>query len=105
MGNIEAYPGNVFAYHDFYNFFEGGDTGEGYVVNPKTGQPYAPQVVSRADYYRVLAEFWADGPDLETPPGYWFTIFNYVSDQPALVKKMRGQASGIAASGGKRPVH
>ncbi len=91
LGNISEYPADVFAYRDFYDLFEGGDTGQGYAVNPKTGRPYEPQVVHRADYYRVLAEFWADGPASETPPGHWFTIFNYVSDQPELVKKMRGQ--------------
>ncbi|MCO6491559.1 MAG: hypothetical protein J5I98_24295 [Phaeodactylibacter sp.] len=91
IGNISEYPADVFAYRDFYNLFEGGDTGQGHAVNPKTGQPYASQIVHRADYYRVLAEFWADGPDSETPPGHWFTIFNYVSEQPDLSKKMRGQ--------------
>ena len=91
VGNISSYPADVFEYHDFYNFFEGGDTGQGYTVNPRTGQYYSPQVIHRADYYRVLAEFWADGPDSETPPGHWFTIFNYISEQPELVKKMRGQ--------------
>ena len=91
VGNIGEYPADVFAYHDFYGLFEGGDTGQGYTVNPKTGQPYLPQVVHRGDYYRVLAEFWADGPDSETPPGHWFTLFNYISEQPELVKKMRGQ--------------
>ena len=97
VGNISAYPNDIYEYHDFYNFFEGGDTGQGYALNPKTGQPYAPQPVHRADYYRVLAEFWADGPDSETPPGHWFTIFNHVSDQPELVKKMRGSGPVLDA--------
>ncbi|MEZ4954680.1 MAG: T9SS type A sorting domain-containing protein [Saprospiraceae bacterium] len=91
VGNIPSYPTDVFAYHDFYDFFEGGDTGTGYSVNPKTGEAYEPQIVYRADYARVLAEFWADGPDSETPPGHWFTIFNYVNDQPELEKRMEGQ--------------
>ena len=42
-------------------------------MNPSTGQPYESQMVLRGDYTRVLAEFWADGPDSETPPGHWFT--------------------------------
>ncbi len=62
----------------------------GYVVNPYTGQPYEPNVVKRGDYGRVLAEFWADGPDSETPPGHWFTVANYVSDHPLLVKRIKG---------------
>lgn len=44
----------------------------------------------RGDYARVLAEFWADGPASETPPGHWFTVANYVSDQPGLEKRLGG---------------
>ena len=44
----------------------------------------------RGDYTRILAEFWADGPDSETPPGHWFVILNYVSDHPATVKQLGG---------------
>jgi hypothetical protein len=47
-------------------------------------------MVPRGDYTRILAEFWADGPDSETPPGHWFTILNYVSDHPELVKQFQG---------------
>ncbi len=53
----------------------------GYAVNPATGQPYADNFVKVADYGRVLAEFWADGPSSETPPGHWNVIANGVSDQ------------------------
>ena len=59
----------------------GTNNGSGRSLNPVTGQPYANNVVPAGDYYRVLAEFWADGPDSETPPGHWFTILNYVTDQ------------------------
>jgi hypothetical protein len=71
----------------------GSNDGHGYRLNPKTGQPYQPQLVPAGDYYRVLAEFWADGPDSETPPGHWFTIANAVSDSPELVKRMRGRGA------------
>jgi hypothetical protein len=62
----------------FFDFENGGDNGTGHAVNPITGQPYAPNMVRRGDYTRVLAEFWADGPSSETPPGHWFSILNYV---------------------------
>lgn len=75
----------------YYNFMDGGDSGMGHALNPSTGLPYAPQVVPRGDYARILAEFWADGPDSETPPGHWFTIWNYVSDHPAIEKRFSGQ--------------
>lgn len=42
--------------------------------NPVTGAPYEPNVVLEADYGRVIAEYWADGPDSETPPGHWNTL-------------------------------
>ena len=41
-------------------------------------------------------EFWADGPDSETPPGHWFTILNYVNDHPALKKRFRGQGPELS---------
>lgn len=64
--------------------------GHGYTNNPVTGQPYAPNVVKRGDYARILAEFWADGPNSETPPGHWNVIANYLADHPLLVKKIGG---------------
>ena len=54
----------------------GTNDGDGHDVNPVTGEPYAPNVVLRGDFARVLAEFWADGPESETPPGHWNTIAN-----------------------------
>ncbi len=68
----------------------GTNDGSGHALNPATGQPYLPEIVPAGDYYRVLAEFWADGPDSETPPGHWFTIANYVSDHPLVVKRIAG---------------
>jgi hypothetical protein len=68
----------------------GTNDGVGREVNPKTGLPYPANIVPAGDYYRVLAEFWADGPDSETPPGHWFTIANHVSDHPLVVKKIGG---------------
>jgi hypothetical protein len=61
----------------------GTNAGTGHAVNPATGQPYAPNVVARGDFLRVLAEFWADGPHSETPPGHWHVIANDVSDRLA----------------------
>jgi hypothetical protein len=68
----------------------GSNDGKGYLKNPVTGQPYAPEVVKRGDYARVLAEFWADGPNSETPPGHWNVIANYVTDQPTFAPNWRG---------------
>lgn len=92
-GNNPPLPQSVNEYRDFYNLFDGGDPGKGWDRNPVTGLPYEPQIVPRADYARVLAEFWADGPASETPPGHWFTILNYVNDHPLLEKRFRGEGT------------
>ena len=98
LGNtdINSFPSTFQEYQSFYNFTDGGAVGSGHDLNPITGLAYSPQLVKRGDYARVLAEFWADGPDSETPPGHWFTILNYVSDHPETVKKFGGQ--GIVLS-------
>jgi len=77
-------------YQTFYDLINGGDTSSGYAVNPVTGQPYQPNIVPRGDFARVLAEFWADGPQSETPPGHWFVVLNYVSDHPLFEKRFAG---------------
>src|SRR5205823_4037153 len=70
----------------------GTDNGVGYAKNPATGEPYAANVVNRADYQRVAAEFWADGPHSETPPGHWNVLANMVADHPLLrVKRVGGK--------------
>ncbi len=97
IGNIDIglFPSSFSRYSDFYKGIEGGDIGTGHDVNPKTGLAYETQLVPRGDYARVLAEFWADGPDSETPPGHWFTILNYVSDHPLFEKKFNGQGEVV----------
>src|SRR5678809_755241 len=64
--------------------------GQGYGTNPITGLAYVTNMVKRGDFARVLAEFWADGPSSETPPGHWNVLANYVADNPLLVKKIGG---------------
>jgi len=95
IGNRDILPETAADYPDFYNQMDGGTSSPGHAVNPATGQPYAANMVPRADYARVLAEFWADGPDSETPPGHWFTILNYVSDHEALEKRFMGEGPEI----------
>ncbi len=57
--------------------------------------PYAPNQVLRGDFARVLAEFWADGPESETPPGHWNTIANDVSDTPGLELRIGGDGAEV----------
>lgn len=91
LGNSPELPNTFEEYKSFYDFFNGGDPGKGHEINPVTNEPYAKQFVNRSDYGRILAEFWADGPESETPPGHWFTILNYVNSHPGLVKKFKGK--------------
>ncbi|MGD8684923.1 MAG: CRTAC1 family protein, partial [Chloroflexota bacterium] len=67
----------------------------GHAYNPYTGLPYEPVLVPRADYGRVLAEFWADGPDSETPPGHWNSIANAVTDHPDFQRRIGGRGSPV----------
>jgi hypothetical protein len=73
----------------------GANDGQGTPLNPVSGQPYAPNIVKRGDFGRVMAEFWADGPSSETPPGHWNVLANYVSDHPLTVKKIGGIGSVV----------
>ena len=71
---IDISPGSI------GNVALGSYESQGYDLNPATGSPYEPNVVALGDYGRVVAEFWADGPSSETPPGHWNAIANSVTD-------------------------
>ena len=73
----------------------GTNDGEGYPLNPYTGEPYEENLVLRADYGRILAEFWADGPDSETPPGHWNSVAHYVSDHELFEKRFEGEGDPL----------
>lgn len=72
----------------------GENDGTGHNINPHTDAPYALNIVNHADYGRVLAEFWADGPDSETPPGHWNVLANEVTDDLASSTGLNFQGSG-----------
>ncbi len=69
----------------------------GYEANPVTGQEYPENVVRRADYGRILAEYWADGPNSETPPGHWNVIANDVSNHPSVAKRVAGSGEVVSS--------
>lgn len=73
----------------------GADDGTGWPENPVTGEPYPENIVPEADFRRVLAEFWADGPDSETPPGHWNTLANSVSDHPEFTYRLFGEGDPL----------
>ena len=73
----------------------GTNDGKGYAKNPVTGKPYAPNVVLQADFARVMAEFWADGPKSETPPGHWNVLANAVSDASDFKRQLFGRGEPL----------
>ncbi|MGH7326918.1 MAG: vanadium-dependent haloperoxidase, partial [Polyangiaceae bacterium] len=75
----------------------GANDGHGWEKNPVTVQPYDPRVMPLGDFARVMAEFWADGPKSETPPGHWNTIANAVADSPAFERKLFGAGEPLDA--------
>ncbi|MEM8584288.1 MAG: FG-GAP-like repeat-containing protein, partial [Bacteroidota bacterium] len=96
IGNVNTFPTDIADFNDFYDQLDGGAANSGHSLNPITGQPYSSNMVPRGDYARVIAEFWADGPDSETPPGHWFTILNeYVTDHPEFERKIAGQGEEV----------
>ena len=45
LGNVQSFP-QIFAdFRGFYDDLNGGDPGTGHIVNPNTGEPYAPNIV------------------------------------------------------------
>lgn len=73
----------------------GSNDGTGHPVNPATGVPYEPEPVRRGDFGRVVAEFWADGPRSETPPGHWNVLANEVADHPGFERRIGGSGPAL----------
>ena len=69
----------------------GSNTGTGHAINPSTSTPYADNIVPHGAFGRVVAEFWADGPDSETPPGHWNSLANALTDHPNFERRLGGQ--------------
>ena len=73
----------------------GTNDGRGRSLNPVTGQPYQAELVNQGDFARALAEFWADGPNSETPPGHWNLIANTISDQLGPNLRIGGKGAAV----------
>lgn len=88
QGNFGGYPDVPEIYYDM----DGPNLGAGHAYNPITSQPYEENLVLRSDFTRVLPEFWADGPNSETPPGHWFSIMNHdVYGTPDFLPRWKGE--------------
>ncbi len=73
----------------------GADDGGGYDENPVTGEPYAPVMVNQSDFGRIMAEYWADGPNSETPPGHWNTIAHETMDRADFDRRFEGEGEPL----------
>ncbi len=73
----------------------GTNDGTGHETNPATERPYTPNLVLAADYGRVIAEFWADGPESETPPGHWNTVANWMTDRLSDGRRIGGAGEPV----------
>jgi len=73
----------------------GANDGDGHELNPATAQPYEAHEVLQADFARALAEYWADGPKSETPPGHWNVIANEVADSEGFELRIGGQGEPV----------
>jgi hypothetical protein len=73
----------------------GSNDGTGRALNPVTHAPYPSVVVPVGDFGRVMAEFWADGPRSETPPGHWNVLANNVADHPLCTHTLYGHGDPV----------
>lgn len=84
-------PNNFNEYQQFFDFENGGTKSSPHKRNPYTGKPYAPNIVSRGDYSRVIAEYWVDAVNTYSPPGHWMKILLELSKDSLFTKKWMGE--------------
>jgi hypothetical protein len=68
IGNVTVTPTTSAAMRSFYAEDQKQYLGSGHSINPKTGQPYASQLVPRGDYTRVWPSFGQMDPILKLHP-------------------------------------
>lgn len=73
----------------------GTDDLKGHELNPATGLPYPPNIIRAGDFFRVMSEYWADGPATETPPGHWNSIANQAGDDPLITLMIFGEGGDV----------
>ena len=66
---------------------------------PPPASPTRRTSSNAADFARVLAEYWADGPSSETPPGHWNALANKVTDTPPDPAENRRQRAAPRPAG------
>ena len=80
----------------FYDLLGGGIKNTvGYSENPFTGKPYAKNEVLRADYLRVIAEYWVDAINTYSPPGHWMDHLSLTSYDPNFERRWKGKGASL----------
>ncbi|MEZ5082265.1 MAG: vanadium-dependent haloperoxidase [Bacteroidales bacterium] len=97
IGNVISLPKNFAEYPENYNLKDGGYKAQGHKINPFTKEPYKPNMVYRADYARVIAEYWVDGPNTFSPPGHWIYNLTHTSYHKDFKRQWKGKGKVMSA--------
>lgn len=95
-GNPAPWPRSFDGYPDFFDLKNGGVEYLGHKKNPATKKAYAPNHVLRADYTRVIAEYWVDAATTKSPPGHWVQLMLDASDHPDFEKRWMGKGKPLS---------
>jgi hypothetical protein len=97
IGPMSMLPKEYSEYHAVYDTLNGGVKN---VVpqktNPYTKKPYEKNIVLRGDYSRVIAEYWVDGVNTNTPPGHWVQHLHDVSNHESFQRKWKGKGRSMS---------
>lgn len=97
LGNIKEYPNATNEYDSFYDLLGGGvRNANGHKVNPYTDKPYPKNEVLRADYLRVIAEYWVDAINTYSPPGHWMDHLSLTSYDPKFERRWKGKGEPLS---------
>ncbi|MBI1286278.1 MAG: hypothetical protein GC178_01755 [Flavobacteriales bacterium] len=97
IGSVTALPNSFDDFDQFYNVEQGGVLKTKPIEkNPFTGKPYEENVVLRADYLRVIAEYWVDAINTYSPPGHWIDLLSMTSYDPNFERKWQGKGESLS---------
>lgn len=97
IGTSPKLPNSRSEYANYYNLFDGGiKNTQKHTINPHTGNPYERNEVLRADYYRVIAEYWVDAINTYSPPGHWINHLSMTSYDPSFDRRWKGKGDTLS---------
>ena len=97
LGSSPDLPDNPSQFDNYYGLFDGSiKNRKPHRKNPITKKQYEPNVVLRADYLRVIAEYWVDAINTSSPPGHWLNHLSLTSYDPKFERKWRGEGPSLS---------